>query len=124
DREAIELTLFQIAHDVQINDRRSVLKHIYSGAPALRRKAEAQLPKYEFSELRITKIHLIDVDPKAEPRSAVVEFNIIGSGTMREGYGVDHMAQWVRLRMRREKDGRWTVADYETDSPERMIINR
>ena len=28
------------------------------------------------------------------------------------------------LQMLREKDGRWTVADYEHDSPERMIMNR
>jgi hypothetical protein len=37
---------------------------------------------------------------------------------------MDHIAQWVKLHMLREKDGRWTVADFEHDSPERMIVNR
>ena len=101
-----------------------MLGHIYCGALQLRRQAEAELPKYEFKELRITRIHLIDVDRQVEPRSAIVEFNVIGSGSERSGIELDHVAQWVRLQMLREKDGRWTVAEYEHDSPERMIVNR
>src|SRR6476469_8713207 len=66
DREAIRTTVVQIARDVQHNDRRAVLAHIYSGSPGLRRQAEAELPKYQFTELRITRIHLIDVDPNVE----------------------------------------------------------
>jgi hypothetical protein len=128
DREAVRATVLQIARDVQHNDRRAVLAHIHSGSPQLRKQAEAELPKYQFTELRITKIHLIDVDRQAEPRSAIVEFNVIGSGSERGGIGggipVEHIAQWVKLHMLREKDGRWTVADYEHDSPERMIVNR
>jgi len=124
DREAIRTTVLQIARDVQNNDRRAVLGHIHSSAPQLRRQAEAELPKYEFKEMRITRIHLIDVDRQAEPRSAIVEFNIIGSGTERQGVELGHVAQWVKLHLLREKDGRWTVADFEHDSPERMIVNR
>jgi hypothetical protein len=124
DREAVRATVLQIARDVQQNDRRAVLAHIHSGSPQLRKQAEAELPKYQFTELRITKIHLIDVDRQAEPRSAIVEFNVIGSGSERGGVEMDHIAQWIKLHMLREKDGRWTVADFEHDSPERMIVNR
>jgi len=124
DREAIRSTVLQIASDVQHNDRRAVVGHIYSGSPQLRRQAEAELPKYQFTELRITRIHLIDVDRQAEPRSAIVEFNVMGSGSERSGLEIEHIAQWVKLHMLREKDGRWTVADFEHDSPERMVVNR
>jgi hypothetical protein len=124
DREAVRATVLQIARDVQHNDRRAVLAHIYSGSPQLRKQAEAELSKVEFTELRITRIHLVDVDRRAEPRSAIVEFNVIGSGSERGGVGMDHIAQWVKLHMLREKDGRWTVADFEHDSPDRMIVNR
>src|SRR5436853_6224903 len=72
DREAIRTTVSQIARDVQRNDRRAVLAHIYSGSPQLRRQAETELSKYEFTELRITKIHLVDVDRQAEPQSGIV----------------------------------------------------
>ena len=124
DREAVRSTVLQIAHDVQHNDRRAVLAHIYSGSPQLRKQAEAELAKYQFTELRITRIHLIDVDRQAEPRSAIVEFNVVGSGSERGGLEIEHIARWVKLHMLREKDGRWTVADFEHDSPERMIVNR
>jgi len=124
DREAIRATVLQIARDVQNNDRRAVLRHIHSSVPQLRRQAEAELAKYEFKEMRVTRIHLIDVDGQTEPRSAIVEFNVIGSGSERGGVELDHVAQWIRLQMLREKDGRWTVANFEHDSPERMILNR
>jgi len=124
DREAVRATVLQIARDVEHNDRRAVIGHIHSGSPQLRRQVEAELPKYQFTELRITKIHLIDVDPKVEPKSAMVEFNVIGSGSERGGFEMEHIAQWVRLHMLREKDGRWNIADFEHDSPERMIVDR
>src|SRR5882724_7724511 len=109
DAEAIRATLRTIACDVQSNNHRAVVAHVYSGKPELKKKAEAELPKYHFNEFRITKIHLVDVDSQAEPRSAIVEFNVVGGGSFREGgIEMDHVAQWVRLQMLREKDGRWT----------------
>ena len=71
DREAIHATLLTIARDVQNNNRRAVLAHIYSGAPELRKKADAELPSYQFTECRVTKIHKIEVDRSAEPHSAI-----------------------------------------------------
>jgi hypothetical protein len=126
DSEAIRATLAQIARDVQRNDRAAVLRHISSGNPELKRKAEGELPNYQFSECRITRIHQIEIDPKAKPRTATVEFNVIATGTFRQaGFEVtDTVPRWVRLTMVREADGRWTVSDYEHDSPERMILNR
>jgi len=125
DREAIRATLAQMAHDVQNNNRRAIIEHIYSGAPQLKQQVESELRNYHFTECRITKINRIDVDDHIEPRSAIVEFNVIGSGSSaKDPIGeVEHFPRWVRLQMIREKDGRWTVAEYEHDSPERMLFD-
>jgi hypothetical protein len=125
DKEAIRATLAQIAHDVQTNDRKAVVRHVHSSTPELKQKAEAELPNYKFTECRITRIHTIDVDAKTEPRSAMVEFNVIATGSFSHG-GLSADGSFprrVKLHMLREKDGRWTVAEYEHDDPQRMIMN-
>jgi hypothetical protein len=126
DKEAIRATLLEIASDVKRNDHRAVLSHIHPTAPELKRKAQAEIPNYQFTECRVTKINVIDVDSHTEPRSAIVEFNIIASGTFKPpGFEVtDTIPRWIKLHMLREKDGRWTVVDYDHDSPERMMFDR
>jgi len=126
DSEAIRATLLTIARDVQSNNRRAVLAHIHSGSPELKKKAEAELPNYDFTECRVTKVHKVEVDRSAEPHSALVEFNVIASGTFKQS-GMeltDTVPRWVKLQMLRDKDGRWTIANYEHDDPQRMIMNR
>ena len=125
DREAIEKTLAQIARDVQSNNLRALSRHIYSGAPELQQKAKAELPNYRFEECRITRIHQVEIDAETEPRSAIVEFNVVARGTFKHA-GMeltDTVRRWVRLQMVREKDGRWTVQNYEHASPERMMFD-
>jgi low affinity Fe/Cu permease len=126
DAEAIRATLAEIARDVKNNDPVTLKKHIHPTATALRQKADAELPRYKFTECRVTKIHLIDVDNLAEPRSAVVEFNIVVSGTFQyEGLTADGTyPRWVKLHLLRDNENRWKVADYEHDDPQRMIMNR
>jgi hypothetical protein len=124
DREAIEQTLAQIAADVKSNHVAAVTRHVYSGTPELKQKAAAEMPKYRFTECRITKIHRIDVDRHDDPPSAIVEFNIIAAGTFDTPAGQlsDTVPRWVRLHLLQEKDGRWTVAEYEHDNPQRMLL--
>jgi len=126
DREAVRATVLQIARDVQSNNRRAVKQHISSTAPQLKQKAEAEMPNYQFTECRVTRIHLVDVDRYVEPRSAMVELNLIVSGTFQHsGFEAEGtFPRWVKLHMLREKDGRWTVADYEHDDPQRMIMKQ
>jgi hypothetical protein len=126
DSEAIRATLAEIARDVKNNDHGALRRHIHPTATALRQKADAELPRYKFTECRVTKIHLIDVDDLAEPRSAVAEFNIIVSGTFEyEGLTADGTyPRWVKLHLLRDQDNRWRVVDYEHDNPQQMIMNR
>ena len=125
DREAIDATLEQIARDVKGNNRRALMRHIYSGAPKLKQKAEAELPNYEFTECRITRIFSRDIDRLAEPRSAIVEFNIVAGGNFTyEGisFSDSNIPRWVKLHLVREKDGRWTVQEYIHDDPQRGFL--
>ena len=124
DREAIEATLMKIAKDVQSNNIHAVTSHVYSGAPELKQKAEGEMPNYHFTECRITKIHKTDVDPKSQPRTAVVEFNVMASGSFKaEGMEIsDTIPRWVRLHMVREKDGTWAVQNYEHGDPTRFMM--
>jgi hypothetical protein len=127
DREAIRQTLLQIAADVESNNLPSVVKHVYSGAPGLKQKVEAEMPNYRFTECRLTKIHTIDIDASQEPRSAVVEFNVSATGSFSQGgFSISdtQVPRWVRLHMVKETDGRWTVQDYQHAPPQQMMFNQ
>lgn len=124
DREAIAQTLAEIARDVENNDLNRLVKHIAKGNPSLVARAKAEMPNYDFSECRVTKIHNTDVDASAEPRSAKVQFNVVASGTFRQG-GLevsDTVPRWVELQMVREEDGRWRVIDYQHAEPQTFMF--
>jgi hypothetical protein len=120
DREAIEATLQEIARDVQSNNLQAVLRHVSTGNSELIRQASAEMPNYRFDECRVTKVQEIDIDSSAEPRSALVEFNVVASGSFRQG-GVELSDQGIPrrilLQMVREKDGQWKVQRYAHGSP-------
>ena len=35
-----------------------------------------------------------------------------------------NIPRWVKLHLVREKDGRWTVQEYEHDTPQRGFMNQ
>src|SRR5690349_698611 len=84
DREKIQATLKEIARDVKNNDHRRIVSHIHSSATAIKQKAQAELPKYHFTDFRITRINSIEIDRSADPPSAVVELNVVGGGTFHD----------------------------------------
>jgi hypothetical protein len=125
DREAIDATLQQMARDVGSNIPAKVTQHISASAPSLQARANTEMPKYKFESLRITKVHKIDVNATAEPRTAVVEFNIMAKGTF--GAGADVLAdatipRWVQLDLVKDPDGEWRVSNYDHDAPQRMMF--
>lgn len=121
DREAIERTLAEITRDVESNDLPALLRHIASTAPPeVRQTAEMEMPNYKFTECRITRIFENNIDADGEPKKAIVEFNVLASGSF-SGPGVElsdsNVLRYVRLHMIQEKDGRWTVESYEHAPP-------
>lgn len=129
DREALEITLQQIARDVESNDPQAVLGHVYSGAPALKAKAQQELPNYQFTQCRITRVHEIVVNSQDQPKSAVIQFNVAAAGSFKaEGMELtaskeQPIMRYVELKMRQEADGRWTVEDYSHAEPQAFMFD-
>jgi len=124
DREEVRDTLAEIARDVQSNDLNRLVGHIAKGSPSLAQRARAEMPNYKFTECRVTKVHHIDVDASAEPRSAIVQFNVVASGTFKQGTLEisDTVPRWVQLQMVREEDGHWRVQDYKHRQPAAFLM--
>ncbi|QDU25689.1 hypothetical protein ETAA8_07590 [Anatilimnocola aggregata] len=127
DREAIQATLLRVARELETNDRAAVYAAIHPKAVDQRMQAEAELPKYTFSECRITKIHETKVEGNQSPKKATVEFNIIASGSFRSGadvLGETKIPRFIRLSLEQDTDGQWKVTDYYHASPEQAIMQQ
>lgn len=123
DREAITAKLDEIAADVQSNIVSRVTRHISPTVPSLISKAQAEMPNYQFTEMRVTGVHSISVDARARPRTAVVEFNIMAAGTFRVGNDslTTTVPRWVKLELVKEEDGQWRVVSYEHAEPAQFM---
>lgn len=120
DREAIEATLLRIARDLETNNRQAVYDSIHSAAPNIRAQAEGELPKYTFSQCRISKIDDTKVTGTTPPKAAIVEFYIIASGSFAKGgdvFGGEGIRRLITLEMEQEKDGQWKVVNYSHRAP-------
>jgi hypothetical protein len=125
DREAIRQTLADLARDVKSNTVSQVVAHIDPASTEVINEAQREMPNYQFTDCRITKVHEIKVDAGAQPRTAVVEFNVVASGTFRQGsmeLADSSVPRWVRLNLVRDDSGAWKVTDYTHDAPQRMIF--
>ena len=127
DSEAIRATLMEIARDVQSNNVQRVTSHIAASEGQLVQKAQSEMPNYRFTECRLTKIHKIDIHEAGESRTAIVEFNIVATGTFRQGsieVSDTRVPRWIRLDMVREADGAWRVRDYHHEAPQQMMFEK
>lgn len=124
DAEEIHSTLAEIARDVKANDMDALVRHIARSNPGLIDQAQAEIPNYKFTDCRVTKIHEIDIDSSAEPRSARVEFNVTVDGAFRyEGTELSgRFARWVQLQLVREADGQWRVENYRHADPTSFMM--
>jgi hypothetical protein len=127
DREAIQQMLMQVVRDVRSNNLRAVTQHIARRAPQLRQKVITEMPRYHFEDCRITRVHTIEVDTQAQPRTARVEFNVVASGSFRDD-GIElhdsQVPRWVCLYLVQEEDGRWKVENYDHAPPQQMLLER
>lgn len=123
DREAIEATLQRLARQLQVNDREAIYDAIHPDATEHLALARSELPNYTFEECRITKIYETKVAADEQPKTAVVEFNIIAKGTFKTQADVfpGTVPRFVRLTMEQTADGKWLVRDYYHDSPDAAI---
>ena len=114
DEEKITRMLNDVASALQRNDRDYVVSHIHPTAAATVQRAKAELPRYNFTEARVTRIKAITVDTSRKPETAIAEFNVIVALTL-DGYS-GQVGRFVKLYLAKQ-DGRWLVRDYEHSEP-------
>lgn len=122
DREQIERLLYDVAEAVRDNDHDRALALI--GDQRIRRRAEAELRRYEFSDASIRSVRRIELIPGSFPPEAdvemVVKATLSGSGLQGQSMTIPR-----RIMLRLEKrdasftpggagdSGRWVVIDYQ-----------
>ncbi|GIW98821.1 MAG: hypothetical protein KatS3mg111_2154 [Pirellulaceae bacterium] len=114
DREQIRDRLREVAEALERNDHKTVLAAIHPAAVEVRRRAEAELPRYDFSFAKITGIRSIEVNERTDPKAAEAEFFV--RVHLSSGGQVFRVARFIRLYLS-HKDGRWLVRDYEHFDP-------
>ena len=114
DRERITRMLNEVASALQRNDRSFVLSNIHPKAAATVQRAKTELPRYNFSEARVTRIKSITIDTTSQPETAIAEFNVIVALTF-DGYS-GKVPRFIKLYLAKH-EGRWLVRDYEHAEP-------
>jgi len=115
EREQVEAALDTIARDVEANDLDAIYSHVYSGAPDILARAQAEFPRYTFHDVDIKNNVEVKVLEGEQPRKALVTFNVVVD-VERDSIRHNHVARFVRVTLVRE-EGRWRVADYSHHGP-------
>ncbi len=113
-REELIARISEIATDLEKNDRNKVIAAIHPAAVNTIELAKKELPKYEFSEARVSKIHSIEVEGDSKRPRAEAEFNVFVevslSGQVFRG------ARYISVTFYRE-NSEWLVIDYRHADP-------
>ena len=114
DRERLNSLLYEVAEAVEANDHARVISYMHPDASAGVMRAKSELPQYDFSEARVTRVKEIKILDKAVPPEAIAEFNVVVEvGVQGQRFRVPRFVI-VYFRM---KDDRWLVTDYEHSEP-------
>jgi hypothetical protein len=113
-REEIIARLNEVADHLENNRREEAIAAIHPAADNAVQMARAELPKYQFSEARVTSIHSLEIDAPTKRPRAVVEFNVIVALTVN---GQEHrVPRYIKVTLYREND-KWFVYDYSHSDP-------
>lgn len=85
EREAIDVALHEAAAAVERNDLPALMNLIHPAAQAVRDQAQAELPRYDFHEVKIKSNLEVTFDKPVEPTEAVAKFNVLVVGSQRSG---------------------------------------
>lgn len=114
DRERIEVMLYQVAEAIQNNDHAKVYQAIHPSATNTVLQAKVELPKWSFTEARVTGISSISVDRGSKPATAIAQFNVRVVVTLR-GDKLD-IPRFVKIYLE-ELNSQWLVKNYEHHEP-------
>jgi hypothetical protein len=117
DREEVTRTLHQIAADVASNDVERVLDHIHPYREEVKELARHEMPRYKFDEVRITKVHNVTVNEAFIPKQAIIEFNVVVTGSSRQGLDQGKYPRFVIVTFLQDGD-RWKISNYQHHEPQ------
>lgn len=119
-QEEIVGQLHEVADHLANNRREQAIAAIHPAAAQTIQQAKSELPKYEFSEARVTTIHRIEIDADAKKPRAVARFNVfVALSVNGQTYRIP---RFVEVTLYRE-DGRWYVYDYRHAEPTAGLRN-
>lgn len=124
EREAVEGALRAAARAVERNDMEEVMKSIHSQAPHIRSQVQAEFPRYEFHEIKIKSNLEITFDNPRHPTEATAKFNVVVSGSERDGLIKNRrVPRYVIVTFRKEGND-WRVYSYQHDDAGEGLLQR
>ncbi len=113
-REQIASLLDEIAGHLEANNREAIYSFIHPAAAPAVQQARQELPRFEFSKAKVTRIKNIAVQNDASPPSCLAEFNVaVELTTQGQKFRVP---RFVRVYFAKQGD-QWLVRDYEHYEP-------
>ena len=116
DREEIAAIVSDLAAQVQDNNVKGVVKRLSPSHPETIKKAEAEMPKYNFSLCRLSGYPNFEDDeknPNIKKVSFVVNFRASSKSFKEKIPG----QRKVTLTFERDATGEWKVIDYSHSNP-------
>ena len=99
------------------NDLPALLEHLSERNPEARQRAEAEMPRYVFTEISVKRNLEIEVREKNIPPKAIATFNVTATVSEKSGFlSNQKVARFVTLTFYKEGD-RWRVGEYSHDDP-------
>jgi flagellar motor component MotA len=124
DREAVEAVLYQAAQAVEDNDLTAVLALIHSQSTSIRDQATAEFPQHEFHQLSIKPNLEITFDRPEQPTEATAKFNVVVSGSERNGLVKNwRVPRFCIVTFRKDGDA-WRVFAYQHDDAMEGLLDR
>ncbi len=115
--EEVEITLQQIAKDLESNRLSRVVQHIHSKAPDIRQMAETEFSNYHFERVSIRGKIEIQIDTSTEPYQAETKFNVVAVGRLsRDGAETLRVPRLVTVTFLKEGK-HWKAVGYEHRPP-------
>jgi hypothetical protein len=115
DRESVEATLQEIAGALETNDIDLVVSHISESAPEITSDAKRYLRMGTIQEVKIKKIHSVELRMENPPPVASVDFNVLIVAEDRSGaLGTRRVPKRLKVVFCQE-GGAWRVSKYKME---------
>lgn len=130
DREAIREFILDSAKELNENNKDFIKNIVSPRASAEVQAAMFMLPRIQFDEARITRIHAIDIDDSEAIKTAQVRMNVFVKGSIEQ---IQFNApRWILLDMievpangsSATGTSRWQITHMEHRDPHHEFINR